>query len=335
VTGVRLAPGILPAAILGAWVTMGFAGELPKQALAQANTALQAGRADEALALLKHIPNPGAGQSEANNLECRVLYSLEQWNGAVEACEQAVKLDPENSNYHLWLGRALGEKANNASFLSAFSIAKRVREEFEEAVRLNPRNSDALADLGNFYRSAPGIVGGGLDKAERIARQLDSVDAARADELRGQMAEERKDWGAAEREYKLAITVSAHPAFRWTTLADFYRRRQQWTQMEDAVQGCVSAAERDKGAGVPRFDLASLLLDANRDLPLAAKMLEEYLAGPAKTEEAPAFLAFTRLAQVDQRMGDLAGAKREQAEALALAREYRPAQDLSIKETGH
>ena len=333
--GLSLAAKGLAAAVLAASVTMAVAAEFARQPLNQANAALQAGEADKALALLHSLPNSGFALAEANNLKCRVLFTLERWDEAVAACEQAVRLDEQDSGFHMWLGRALGEKASRASFLNAFSLGKRVRVEFEEAVRTDPHSAEALADLGEFYRSAPGIVGGGLDKAERVARQLDSVDPARAHELRGRIAEERKDFGSSEREYKEAIAVSPHPAFRWTTLADFYRRRQRWPEMDWAIQSCVNAAERDKLAGVPLFDGASLLLDANRDLPLAAKMLEGYLAGSAKTEEAPAFVAYTRLARVKERLGDRAAAEREQAAALELAREYKPAQDLRIQETRH
>lgn len=333
--GLRLAARGLLAALLVAWVTMAAATDAPRQQLAQANLALQAGEADKALALLKSLPPNNETLAETNNLECRVLFTVEQWDRSVDACQQAVNLDGQNSDYHMWLGRALGRKAGQANFLSAFSLGKRVRVEFEEAVKLNSHNADALADLGEFYRSAPGVVGGGLDKAEGVAAQMDSVDPARAHELRGRIAEERKDYGTAEREYKQAITASAHPAFRWTTLADFYRRRQRWTEMESAVQSCVNAAGHDKRAGVPLFDGASLLIDANRDLPRAARMLEDYLVGQAKTEEAPAFAAYTRLARVKVKLGDLAGAKRDQAAALALAREYRPAQELKIQESKH
>lgn len=334
-TSLWLAASKIPAALLATSVLILSAAEVPSRLLVQANSALQAGEADKALALLKSFPGDGAGMAEANNLECRVYFSLEQWDAAVTACQQAVALDDKNSNYHMWFGRALGEKASRASFLSAYSLGKRVRVEFEEAVRLNPRNAEALADLGEFYRSAPGIVGGGLEKAENIAAQLDTVDPARAHELRGRIGEERKDYATSEREYKQAISASAHPAFRWTTLADFYRRRQRWTEMEWAVQSCMSAAERDSQAGVPLFDGASLLIDADRDLPLAAKMLETYLAGSAKTEEAPAFVAYTRLARVKQRLGDQPAAERDRAAALALAHEYRPAQDLKNPETKH
>ena len=210
--------------------------------LAQANAALQAGEADRALALLNSLAPSGAGQAEAHNLQCRVRYTLEQWDAAVSQCEQAVRLDGQNSDYHLWLGRALGEKADRASFLSAYSLAKRVRAEFEEAVRLNPRNAEALADLGDFYQQAPGIVGGGMDKAQAIAAQLDKVDPARAHELRGRIAEGRKDYGTAEREFRQAIAAAAHPAFQWITLASFYSRRQRWTEMESALHSGMTAA---------------------------------------------------------------------------------------------
>jgi len=39
------------------------------------------------------------------------------------------------------------------------------------------------------------------------------------------------------------------------------------------------------------------------------------------------------LARVKVKLGDLTGAKRDQAAALALAREYRPAQELKIHES--
>jgi tetratricopeptide (TPR) repeat protein len=264
-----------------------------------------------------------------------VRFTLEQWDAAITECEQAARLDPQNASYHLWLGRAVGEKANHANFLSAYSLAKRVRDEFEEAVRLDPRNVDALSDLGEFYRDAPGAVGGGMDKAQSIASQLDKLDPARAHELRGRMAEAQKDYGTAEREFKQAIAAAAHPAFQWVTLASFYRQRQRWDDMEAAVHSAIGAAQRDKHAGVALYDGASVLTKAKRDPALAVKMLDDYLAGPSKTEDAPAFVAYVRLARLDTQLGDTAGAQRQRAAAIALAHEYKPALDPASEETAH
>lgn len=297
-------------------------------ALAQATAALQAGQADKALSLIAALPNAGENNAEAKNISCRVKFTLGLWDAAVRDCEQAVRLDPQNAQLHMWLGRALGEKANKASFLAAFSLGKRVLAEFQTAARLDPRDAAALADLGAFYVEAPAVVGGGLDKAESVALQLDRVDPARAAELRARIADERDDYATAEEYYKKSIEVSRHPAQQWSNLARFYQARKRWTDMEMALHNCVKAAEHDPHSGVALYDGAGVLIRAKRDLPLAIKMLQDYLAGTSKSEEAPAFVAYSRLAALQQQMGDAANAQANQAAALELAREYNPAQDL-------
>jgi tetratricopeptide (TPR) repeat protein len=318
---------VLAGLVLAAATILTASAQGEKDRLAQAKAALQAGEADKALALLDTLAQPG-GRAEAYNLRCRVEFTLEQWDRAASDCEQAVKLDEQNSDDHLWLGRALGEKASRASFVSAYSLARRVRTEFEEAARLNPRNTEALAALGEYYYSAPGVVGGGTAKAEGVAAQVDKIDPARAHELRGGIAEQRKDYGTAEREFKQSVAGSAHPALQWMTLASFYRRREHFAEMESAVRSGENAAERDKHAGVALFNGASLLRATNRDPARAAKMLEDYLGSSAKTEDAPAFVAHLWLAGLKEQLGDASAASRERAAALALAHEYKPARDL-------
>ena len=314
--------------LLAATVTLFARAQSAKNGLVDANAALQAGEADKALEVLWSLPKAQAGSAEAHNLRCRVFFALEQWDAASTECEQAVNLDGQNSDHHLWLGRALGEKADRASFVSAYSLAKRTRAEFEQAVQLNPRNAEALADLGEFYSSAPSVVGGGVPKAQAVAAQLDKIDPARAHELRGRIAAGSRDYETAENEFKQAIAVSTHPAFQWSTLASFYRRRERWNEMDWALKNTMEAVGRDKHSGVALYNGASVLVKAKRDPDLATKMLEGYLAGPTKTEEAPAFVAHMWLARLKAETGDTASAQRERAAALALANEYKPAREL-------
>jgi hypothetical protein len=305
------------------------------QALSQANAALQAGEADKALSLLESVVAPGAASggslARGHNLICRVRLTLEEWQAAATECELATRMDAQNSDFHLWLGRALGEKADRASFLAAYSLAKRTRAEFEESVRLSPRNAESFADLGDFYRQAPGVVGGGVDKAEEIASQLDKVDAARAHRLRGHIAEQQKDYVTAEREFKLAIAADAHPALSWTNLAGFYAHLKRFDEMESAVHSAAGAALHDKQAAVSLYDGAGLLIESNRNPTLAASLLEDYLASSSKTEEAPAFIAHLRLARLKGKLGDSKSADQERSAALALAREYKPAQEFKAQ----
>jgi len=307
----------------------------PAQSLLQANAALQAGEADKALTLLSPLPASGPGLAQAHNLVCRVRLTLEQWDAAATECEQAVQLDAQHSDFHLWLGRALGQKAAHASFLNAFSLAKRTRAEFEEAVRLNPRNAEALSDLGNFYRQAPGVVGGGVDKAQQIAGQLDKVDPGRAHHLRGTIAEQQKDFTAAESEYKQAIAASQHAAPEWSSLAGFFSRRQRFPDMETAIHSAATAAQHDKQSSAALYDSAGLLIESKQDPTLAASLLANYLSSSSKTEDAPAFIAHLRLARLKLQSGDAAGADRERTAALAMAHEYKPAQEFKSQESTH
>jgi tetratricopeptide (TPR) repeat protein len=293
--------------------------------LSAANAALQAGEADKALDLLASLRPADANTAEAHNIACRVRLTLEQWDTAIAECERAVGLDAANSNDHLWFARALGQKAGHASFLSAYSLAKRAHAEFEQAVQLNPRNADALADLGEFYRQAPGVIGGGLDKASNLCNQLEKLDPPRAHVLRGRIAEDQKDLVAAEHEFKLALAANPHPALQWTSLASFYARHKRIPEMESAIHSVNAAVARDRHSSVALFDGASLLVESNRDPALAAKMLDEYLASPFKSEDAPAFVAHLRLAKLKAQLGDPAAAERERAAALALAHDYKPA----------
>ena len=322
---------VLSVVLLGMAVVARAGAQPAGDALGQVNAALQAGQADKALALLRELTQTTGNSAEAHNLHCRVLFTLEQWETANSECKEAVKLDPGSSTYHLWYGRTLGEVADRANFMSAYSLAKRARAEFEEAVQIDPRNAEALADLGEFYSSAPGVVGGGTDKAAGVASQLDQVDQARAHELRGAIARENKDLGTAEKELKQAVAASAHPAFQWMRLASFYRKAKRFPEMESAVQSGFAAAQRDPHAGVALFNGASVLIKADRNRPLAIKMLEAYLASPfTPTEEAPAFTARVWLARLRSQTGDTEGARRERDAALALAEEYKPAQDLKL-----
>lgn len=321
---------MVSAILLGAVLAGPIANPVSHDGLAQVNTALQAGEADKALALLSSLPPPAVDSAEAHNLRCRVFFTLEQYEAANRDCEQAVNLDRQNSNDHLWLGRTLGEMADRATFVTAYNLAKRARSEFEQATQLDPHNAEALADLGEFYSEAPGVVGGGVDKATAVAAQLDRVDPARAHELRGAIARQSRDMATAEREMRQAITASAHPAFQWMRLASFYRKGKRYNEMENAVQTGFTTASRDQHAAVALFNGASVLIKANRNSALATKMLESYLASNAATEEAPTFSAHVWLAKLRSQAGDIEGARRERAAALALAQEYKPAKDLKL-----
>jgi len=309
---------VLFAVLLGA-TGVALADVPPSQLLEGVRGDLTQGLADQGLQALGQVLAQDPQNAEAHNLQCRIYLQEQRWSDAIRACQAAVKLMPDNSNYHLWLARALGEKADRVSFITAFKMAKQIHVEFETAAKLDPHSVNALSDLGEFYVDAPGIVGGGLDKAGKVAQQLDALAPDRAHYIRARIAENQKDYAQAEEEYKAAIAGSKEPADAWMDLASFYRRRARY---EDMIQAVHKGAALDTQHGVAAADGASVLIRANRDLPFARELLEQYLASSNKSEDAPAFQTHVQLGKLLSGMGDAPGAQQQFAAAVELAKDY-------------
>lgn len=275
---------------------------------------LSAGRVDEAIRLLRQRTAGSANDAEAWHLLSRSYYAKGQWDSAIDAAQRAVALKPNSSDYHLWLGRAYGQKADNVSWFSAISLAGKTRSEFEKAVALDGNNVGARADLAEFYTEAPGIVGGGKDKARQQAELLVAKDAATAHLIKARLAEKEKDLGTAEREYRAAVEASKGNGGRWLDLAAFYKRAGRAKEMQHAMDQAVAA---EKKSGEVFYEAAAILVDS--DLQRAAKLVRQYLSLDKKVEEAPAFRAHFLLGNILEKQG-------QKQEAVA---EYRAALDLN------
>jgi tetratricopeptide (TPR) repeat protein len=288
---------------------------------AQAEALLQQGKVDEASAMLSEILTAHPDDAQAHQLLCRVYYAQDLGALAVPECELAVANAPTSSENELWLGRAYGLKASQANPLVAFSIAKKVRIAFERAVQLDPANVQAMNDLGEFYVAAPGIVGGGLDKAEALAVQMMPRSAWRTHRLLARIANKKKDYVTAEAEFRAAVATGKTPQ-AYVDLAQFYYQQNKPDQALAAIQGCI-AADRRKDAVL--VDAASLLIEMHRSLELAASLLRDYLSSPAKSDETPAFKVHVKLAELLAQLGDKTGSHEEYAAAVAMASNYVPA----------
>jgi len=284
---------------------------------------LAAGRVDDAITALQGKINSSPNDADSYNLLCRAYFALGNWDPGVTACEKAVALSPNNGAYHLWLGRIYGEKADASNFLTAAGLAKKVRAEFETAVRLNPTDVSARTDLAEFYLEAPGIVGGGRDKAEAQAQTLSTMDAVKSHWVVARIAEKKKDFATAEREYRAGIEASKGSAEAWLDLALFFRHVDRLDEMEDAVKRASTAPMKQN---VILMDAAETLIRAGRNYPLAVELLRRYLASDT-VEEAPAFKAHYLIGTALEKQGDKQGAAQEYRTALSFAKHYSLAQE--------
>jgi len=309
---VRLA--VLLSLLLAA--SFGWAAPTPQELL-------DGGRADEAIRLL--APQGKSNNAEGSNLLCRAYYSVEEWDNAIHNCERAVKLDPANGMYHLWLGRSYGQKASNTkNLIFAYQLARKTVASFARAHELDPQNVAIARDLAEYYTTAPSIVGGSLDKARGLASELDAQHPADAAWIRAMAAASAGRHEQAEKDYEAAIRLDHDSAATNLNLAHYLRDRKSWDRMQQSV---VHALQAQQINAIDRFDAAELLVATNRDLEGAARQLRAYIESEHTREEAPLFRAHLLLGVVLQKLGDNGQAASEYRAALALASEYRPALD--------
>ncbi|MFZ0770972.1 MAG: tetratricopeptide repeat protein [Candidatus Sulfotelmatobacter sp.] len=282
---------------------------------------LATGRVDLAVQTLERQIHT-APTAEAYNLLCRAHFQLDAWDAGIPACEKAVSLAPENGLYHLWLGRIYGEKADRAGFFKAAGLARKVRTEFERAVEFAPDSWEAHTDLAEFYLEAPGIVGGGEEKARAQADLLLPLNPGMAHWAKARLAEKNKDNAGAEREYRAAIDASHGGARAWANLAGFYRRVSRFDDMQQALR-TMESRPLDRPAAL--MDGASILFRTGRDYPMAIRLVRRYLTSYT-VEEWPAFKAHYLLGELLEKQGDHQAAAGEYRAALAMAHSFGSAQ---------
>ena len=142
----------------------------------------KSGNYTSAIATLQSAISQNSSSGEAYYWLGRCYYEIRDYDNAITQAEKSVSLDPKNSLYHQRLGQAYGGKADRDR---SFFLARKVKKEFQEAVRLNPANIAARRDLEDFCIDAPFIVGGSKDEASAQVDAIAAIDPVEGHVARG------------------------------------------------------------------------------------------------------------------------------------------------------
>jgi len=216
--------------------------------------------------------NPQNGDVQL--LLTKSYLELQERDAAVRSAERAVSVDPQNSIYHEWLGRAYGEKADHASLFSAISLAKKTRKEFETAVQLDGKNFAARQALIEFDCAAPGLVGGGEEKALPQIKELAELDVAEGHYAAGNCRRQKKDFETADAEFAKALESKPKSVELIYDIGDYAARRSQ-TERLLAVADAGERLNLKDPRGKFYRGVALVLKKENADE--AEQLLREYL----------------------------------------------------------
>jgi tetratricopeptide (TPR) repeat protein len=187
----------------------------------------------------------------------------------------------------LWLGLAYGRRAQNTSkwkLFSALGLAGKTRERFEKAVELDKSNRVALLSLFEFYLEAPGMIGGGVDKAEQLAGRIEKLYPADGAHCRASLHEKRGEFARAEEKLQLARQLQPGEVSHLLSLASFLARRGRFAESDglyaEALQKAPSSPE-------VWFSRGKTLVRSQRNRDEARELLSRYVKADLPADAAP------------------------------------------------
>src|SRR2546421_9308778 len=247
--------------------------------------AYEASDYSKAAELLREAAERNPQNAEVQLLLAKTYYEAELRDAAISSAERAVALEPQNSVYHEWLGRVYGDKADHAGPFAALSLAKKARREFERAVELDERNFSARQALIEFDCSAPGIVGGGEDKARPHIEKIAAMDAAEGHYAEGNCRRQKKDFAAADAEFDKALKSHPKSPDLIYDIGDYAAKHAQAETLAAVAEEGEKISPADPRG---KFYRGVRLVLRNEDLSEAEKLLREYLKHAPKRNSFPA-----------------------------------------------
>lgn len=233
-------------------------------------------------------------------LSGQCYYRLGDAKAAADALEKAVAANRTDAQYVLWLGRAYGRRAEQSSIFVAPRFATKARQNFEAAVQLDPHNIEAIGDLFEYYLDAPGILGGGTEKASALAERVRGLDEAEYHFDQARLAENRRQPRLAELHYRQAAELAPADPGRLIDLAEFLDAQGRRTESDSIFERASHVAPH---AVTVWFAQAKAWVRSRRNPDSARTLLRRYLSSHLTPDDPPRDEAERLLVQLDGRQG--------------------------------
>jgi len=257
----------------------------------------------------------------------KAAHNAGKTDEAVNSFERAVALDPSSSLYHMWLGHGYTRQLSSASFLRKPFIAKRCGEAYNMAVKLDPASIDAADARLDFFLGAPGIVGGGVDKARAEAARLATLDAYRGAMAEARIAEHEQEWPKAEKLYR---SLMADYPERTAAVDAFITMLQNAKRFDEAFKIVDDRLARRPDETASLYNLGRLAAVSGQHLARGEAALRRFLT-LIITEPARQSNAHYRLGMIKEKVGDATAAATEYQAAIDLYPRHGPAAEALKK----
>lgn len=279
-------------------------------------------KVDEAVVLLEGVKEEQPGYAAAQYYLGRIAFDKKEFDDAVDFFEEATEAkDGQVSDYYTWLGDTYGSIAGEANVIRQGFLAPKMKSAWEKAIALDAKNINARFSLIQFYTQAPSLMGGSMDKAKEMAKQIMAINPAQGHRSMGNLYVREKNLVAAEKEYQEMARLDPTLV---SALGNFYVNQKLYDKAFVFFEDALKKNPQDM-LSVYQFGKASAL--SGQRLDEGEQYLLKYLGYTPKQNEPSHAGANMRLAQVLEKKGRKAEAKQKFETALKLDGNLQEAKD--------
>ncbi len=281
-------------------------------------------KAPGALAAAEALTSATPKDADAWVLLVRARLQARQAEKAIAAGEKATALGPRNAQAFYWLGNAYGNRIGEVGMLSKMSIAPKLRDAFEQAVKLDPALIDGRSALIEFYLQAPGMMGGGIDKARAQATAIAKYDRSRGFMAKARIAMHEQKPAEALKAYEQGYALDPGNIQLRLALIRGYQETKRW---KDAYAMARKWTVDAPNKAAPYYQIGRIAAESGQYLPEGEAALRTFLKTPREAGDPELKHARYRLGQVLAKAGRKDEARAELQAALKMDPKFKEAKD--------
>ncbi len=286
------------------------------QSLSEGKKMFEQKKMTEAKKILEAVDDDHADYAEAQFYLGKINFEAQKYSEAADNFDEAIDANDKKAEYHYWYGAACGQDAATANPLRQGILANRIKNAFEKCVELDPKHTEAMWGLVQYYLRAPSMMGGSTEKALEMAKKIKSVDKIEGHFALINVYLAQKKNAEGEKEINEVLKTESSKIEMLIRISNgFYARTEQYGK---AIEMFENYLKKNPNNMVSQYQIGKLAAISGQQLDRGETCLRNYLTYKPTQQEPSLGGAYWRLGMIMEKRGNKAEAKKNYEMAVKL-----------------
>lgn len=283
---------------------------------------------DDAVKVISAIKKDSPDYAQSLYYLGKIMMDQNKLPEAQGYLEKAVDQKPQNAEYHLTLGMVYTQRVMQSNMLMQAVYAGKIKSSFEKVAELDKNNIQARWILLGYYSRAPKAMGGDMNKSKTMANEIRKIHPAEGTRAWGQIYQMENNNEEAEKSFKRAISLAPDSINNHLSLGNLYQSTQRYDLAFTLYENTLIKFPNNRYILYQIGRTASL---SGENAEKGINAMKSYIELATDKNSPSLAAAYYHIGQIDQKKGNMAGAKRNYETALKLNPDHKPSKEAMEK----